>query len=411
LKRSTDRILTTHVGSLVRTPQILRGIKAHVMHEPYDDDQFAKDVAAGIHEVVRRQAEIGIDIPSDGEYSKQGFRGYINERLSGLVPRDPRADEVPFGALGFPERELFPEFYEQYFAHYRYLWMPPEVDISDVPNLPGNHQHYRLTGPVAYVGQTAIKRDIETFESAMAGFNFVDAFVPSDVPSGRSGDENIRDFYPSESAYLYAVADALHDEYRAITDSGLLLQIDLASLNPNRRWTLTEGGTGLPDLEIGQRAVEQGVEILNHALAGIPEERVRYHHCWGSMNTPHVADPPLREIAPAMLKINAQAYVVEAANPRHEHEWMVWRDFKLPEGKILIPGLISHQTNVVEHPELVAWRIKNFATVVGKENVIAGVDCGFSQYWDSIRVHPSVQWAKLKALVDGAALASAELWC
>jgi 5-methyltetrahydropteroyltriglutamate--homocysteine methyltransferase len=380
------------------------------MHEPYDDEQFAQDVQTGIQEVVRKQAEIGIDIPSDGEYGRQGFRGYINERLNGLVPRDPRRDEVPFGTLGFPERELFPEFHEQYFSHYRYLWMPPEVDISNVPNLPGNHQHYQLVGPIKYSGQAAIRRDIETLKKAMAGHNFVDAFIPSDVPSGRTGDENIRDFYPSETAYLYAVADALQEEYTAITDSGLLLQIDLASLNPRRRWTLTETTNGLPDQDVGQRAVDEGVEILNHALQGIPEERVRYHHCWGSMNTPHVTDPPLREIAPSMLKIRAQAYVVEAANPRHEHEWMVWQDVKLPDGKILIPGLISHQTNVVEHPELVAWRIKNFASVVGKENVIGGVDCGFSQYWDSIRVHPTVQWAKLKALVDGAALASGQLW-
>jgi 5-methyltetrahydropteroyltriglutamate--homocysteine methyltransferase len=378
------------------------------MHEPYNDEQFASDVQTGIREVVRQQAEIGIDIPSDGEYGRQGFRGYINERLGGLEPRAPRPDEPAFGALGFPEREEFPGFYEQYFSHYRYLWMPPDVDISDVPNLPGNHQNYRLTGPVTYTGQAAIRRDIDTLKSAMVGHAFVDAFIPSDVPSGRTGDENIRDFYPSESAYLYAVADALHEEYRAIADSGLLLQIDLASLNPRRRWTLTEGPGA--NGQAGQRAVEEGVEILNHALSGIPEDRVRYHHCWGSMNTPHVTDPPLREIAPTMLKIKAQAYVVEAANPRHEHEWMVWKDVKLPDGKILIPGLISHQTNVVEHPELVAWRIKNFASVVGKENVIGGVDCGFSQYWDSIRQHPTVQWAKLKSLVDGAALASRDLW-
>ncbi|MBV9355823.1 MAG: methionine synthase [Chloroflexi bacterium] len=410
MKRSTDRILTTHVGSLVRPAAILQGVKAHVLHEPYDEAQFARDVQDGIHEVVRKQAEIGIDIPSDGEYGRQGFRGYINERLGGLEPREPRPEEVPFANLRSPERELFPEFYNQYYSHYRYLWMPPEVDISKVPNLPGNHQHYRVVGPITYTGQAAIKHDIETLKSAMAGHHFADAFIASDVPSGRSGDENVRDFFASESAYLYAVADALHEEYKAITDSGLLLQIDLAALNPRRRWTLTESSNGIPDQETGQRAVQEGVEILNHALRDVPEDRVRYHHCWGSMNTPHVEDPPLREIAPSMLKIKAQAYVVEAANPRHEHEWMVWKDLKLPDGKILIPGLISHQTNVVEHPELVAWRIKNFVSLVGKENLIAGVDCGFSQYWDSIRVHPSVQWAKLKSLVDGAALASAELW-
>jgi len=227
LKRSTDRILTTHVGSLVRTPAILRGVKAHVMHEPYNDEQFAIDVQSGIADVVRKQAEVGIDIPSDGEYGRQGFRGYINERLSGLEPREPRQDEVPFGALGFPEREQFSGFYDQYFSHYRYLWMPPDVDISNVPNLPGNHQNYRLTGRVAYTGQAAIRRDIDTFEAAMAGYAFVDAFIPSDVPSGRTGDENIRDFYPSESAYLYAVADALHEEYKAITDSGICCRLTL----------------------------------------------------------------------------------------------------------------------------------------------------------------------------------------
>jgi 5-methyltetrahydropteroyltriglutamate--homocysteine methyltransferase len=410
LNRSTERILTTHVGSLVRTPQILQGVKAHVLHHPYDEEQFARDVEEGIKEVVRKQAEIGIDIPSDGEYGRQGFRAYINERLGGLEPRDPRSDEVPFSNLRSPERELFPEFFEQYYAHYRYLWMPPEVDISSVPNLPGNHQNYRVVGPITYTGQAAIKRDIQLLRSAMTGHKFVDAFIPSDVPSGRIGDEKIRDFYPSASAYLYAVADALHEEYSAIVDSGFLLQIDLAALHPRRRWTLTEGASQEDDDEAAQRAVEEGVEILNHALQGIPEERVRYHHCWGSMNTPHTTDPPLAEIAPTMLKIKAQAYVVEAANPRHEHEWMVWRDLRLPEGKILIPGLISHQTNVVEHPELVAWRIKNFASVVGKENVIGGVDCGFSQFWDSIRVHPSVQWAKLRSLVEGAALASQALW-
>jgi 5-methyltetrahydropteroyltriglutamate--homocysteine methyltransferase len=408
MRRSTDRILTTHVGSLVRTPRILQGVKARVMHEPYDDGQFARDVEVGIREAVRKQAEIGIDIPSDGEFGRQGFRGYINERLSGLEPRDAHPDEVPFANLASPERDLFPEFFEQYYSHYRYLWMPPEVDISNVPNLPGNHQRYRVTGPIAYTGQAAIQRDIDLLKSSMAGHSFADGFIPSDVPSGRSGDENIRDFYPSDAAYLYAVADALREEYTAIAASGLLVQLDLASLNPRRRWTLTEHAES--DEATARQAVEQGVEILNHALQGIPEDRVRYHHCWGSMNSPHVTDPPLREIAPTMLKIKAQAYVIEAANARHEHEWMVWRDVKLPDGKILIPGVISHQTNVVEHPELVAWRIQNFASVVGKENVIAGADCGFSQYWDSIRVHPTVQWAKLKSLVEGAALASAELW-
>jgi 5-methyltetrahydropteroyltriglutamate--homocysteine methyltransferase len=273
--------------------------------------------------------------------------------------------------------------------------MPPEVDISEVPNRPGNYERFRVVGPVTYKGQAAIKLDIDRLKEGMTGFEFADGFVPADLPSRRGIDENILKWYPSEAAYLYAVADALREEYRAIADAGLIIQLDLAALAPGRLTT---------------SAADQAVEVINHSLQGIPEELVRYHHCWGSMNQPHTQDAPLSTFVHHMLRIKAQAYSIEAANPRHEHEWMLWQDVKLPEGKILIPGLISHQTNVVEHPELIAWRIKNFASVVGKENVIAGTDCGFSQFWDSIRVHPSVQWAKLKALADGAALASAELW-
>jgi 5-methyltetrahydropteroyltriglutamate--homocysteine methyltransferase len=197
----------------------------------------------------------------------------------------------------------------------------------------------------------------------------------------------------------------MHDEYKAITDAGFILQCDFAALNPHALVERTSAGK-----DAARNARELAVEILNHALRDIPEDRVRYHHCWGSNNRPHTTDTPLTEVLPQLLKIKAQAYGFEAANPRHEHEWMVWKDVKLPAGKILIPGLISQSTNVVEHPELVAWRIKNFASVVGKENIIAGVDCGFSQYWDQIRVHPTVQWAKLQALAEGARLASKELW-
>jgi 5-methyltetrahydropteroyltriglutamate--homocysteine methyltransferase len=222
---------------------------------------------------------------------------------------------------------------------------------------------------------------------------------------GVRGDKNYLEFYESDEAYLYGFADALHDEYKAITDAGLLLQVDLGVVNPRRQMAAED-----PTPDQMMHAREVGVEVINHALRGIPEDRVRYHHCWGSMNAPHTGDVPLKDFVRTMLKINAQAYGVEAANPRHEHEWMVWQDVKLPDGKILVPGLISQSTNVVEHPELIAWRIKNFASVVGEENLIVGSDCGFSQYWDMIRVHPTVQWAKLQALVDGARLASEELW-
>jgi 5-methyltetrahydropteroyltriglutamate--homocysteine methyltransferase len=306
------------------------------------------------------------------------------------------------------ERALFPEFYAQYDQHARTLWMYPDIPILGTADISANQtEWFRLTGPITYVGQAAVRSDIDRLRSALDGQHVADAFVTAVTPVSRKSDRGVLDFYASETDYLYAVADAMRQEYRAITDAGFILQLDYAALNPQEQ-ILREAVDPTPD-EL-RRARELGVEIVNHALQEIPEDRVRYHHCWGSANRPHTMDIPLGEILPQMLKIRAQAYGVEAANPRHEHEWMVWHDVKLPEGKILIPGLVSQSTNVVEHPELIAWRIKNFASVVGKENLIVGTDCGFSQSWDQMRVHPSVQWAKLKALADGAALASQDLW-
>ncbi len=407
MKRSTDRILTTHAGSLVRTREIIEGMKAHTVNQPYDEEQLAADIQRGIDEVVRKQVEVGIDIVNDGEYARPGCHCYIHERLTGLRPRPLEPEEDVWGARADREQQVFPEFFEQYHDHFRYLWMPPEVDISDVPNLPGNYERFVVTGPVTYRGQSLVQRDIDVLKAATRGLDVADVFITAATPMmARRSDRDVLKFYSSQDAYLYALADALRDEYTAIASAGFLLQIELGVLNPRRQML----NNANPRPEDMTRAMELGVEIVNHALQGIPEEQVRYHHCWGSMNSPHTQDAPLRDIVAAMFKIKAQAYGVEAANPRHEHEWMVWRDVKLPDGKILIPGLISHATNVVEHPELIAWRIQNYASVVGKENVIAGADCGFSQYWDSIRVHPSVQWAKLRALAEGAALASRELW-
>jgi 5-methyltetrahydropteroyltriglutamate--homocysteine methyltransferase len=408
VKRSTERILTTHTGSLIRPVPILQGMKARTIGAPYDQERLDRDIAAGIADVVRQQVDIGIDIPNDGEFARQGFLNYAHERFNGLESRSLEEGEDVWSAAMNPEHIAFPEFFDQYYSHFRYLWMPPEVSLDDVPNLPGNYERFRLTAPITYKGNAAVKRDIETLRSALDGLNIADAFITAVTPMSRKNDRDVRKFYPSVEAYLYALADVLHEDYTAIVDAGFILQLDLAVLSPRRQAILLETRNPTPEQIRG--AIELGVEVVNYSLRGIPEDRVRYHHCWGSMNSPHTQDTALREIIHDLLKINAQAYVLEAANPRHEHEWMVWQDVKLPDGKILIPGFISHQTNVVEHPELVAWRIKNYASVVGKENLIAGVDCGFSQYWDSIRVHPTVQWAKLKALVDGAALASQELW-
>jgi 5-methyltetrahydropteroyltriglutamate--homocysteine methyltransferase len=403
MQRSTERILTTHSGSLVRTREIIRGMKARTIGQPYDQVTLAEDIRKGVAEVVRKQVEAGIDIPNDGEYPRRGFLGYVNERLGGLEARQPEPEEMVL--VPGRERDKFAEFSELYDRHFRFLWMYPDISMEEVKDTPAIVEKFRLTGPITYTGQQAVQSDIANLKAALEGLTVADAFVSAATPTFRQGDRDVEKHYSTRDAYWYALADAMHEEYTAIVDAGFILQLDFAALNPqglvNRNMS-TENAL--------RNAREQAVEILNHALRGIPEDRVRYHHCWGSNNRPHTTDGSIREIIPQMLKIKAQAYGFEAANPRHEHEWMVWKDVKLPDGKILIPGFISQSTNVVEHPELVAWRIQNFASVVGKENLIAGVDCGFSQYWDQIRCHPSVQWAKLEALAEGAALASKKLW-
>jgi len=403
VKRSTDRILTTHTGSLIRTPEIIEGMKAKLLGRPYDQEKLAADIRRGIDEVVRKQVEVGIDIPNDGELGRRGFIAYVHERLGGLGPRPPEPGEAMLGPGG--ERLVFPEFSEQYDRHFRFLWMYPEISMDEVKDIPANGEWFRLTAPVSYVGHDAVQRDIAQLKDATKGLDVADAFITAVTPNAHRYDHDVEKFYPNKESYLYALADAMHQEYQAIVDAGFILQLDFAALNPQG---LVDRTRATKD-EL-HKARDLAIDVLNHALRGIPEERVRYHHCWGGNNRPHTTDSSVREIIPQMLKIKAQAYGVEAANPRHEHEWMVWKDFKLPDGKILIPGMISQSTNVVEHPELITWRLENFASVVGKENIIAGVDCGFSQYWDQIRVHPTVQWAKLQALAEGAALASKKLW-
>ncbi len=406
MKRSTDRILTTHSGSLIRPLELVELFKTQALNEPIAQHELDAVIHKSIAQVVRQQFEVGIDVPNDGEYARRVFHSYIHERLSGLQARPPDEGEVLLGQQN--ERRRFAGFYERY-SRTRYTWMYPEVDMEDVAaSTPANlADRFQITGPVSYTGYDAVRADIETLRSALTGLNVADAFITAVTPVSRKSDRGILDFYSSETEYLYAIADAMHEEYKAITDAGFIVQLDYAVLNPQEQLLKERRDLTSEDLT---RARDLGIEITNHALRGIPEARVRYHHCWGSSNRPHTEDAPLADFAEQMFKLNVQAYGIEAANPRHEHEWQIWKDIKLPDGKILIPGLISQSTNVVEHPELVAWRIKNFASLVGKENVIAGVDCGFSQSWDWLRVHPSIQWAKLEALAQGAALASEELW-
>jgi 5-methyltetrahydropteroyltriglutamate--homocysteine methyltransferase len=398
---SGERILTTHVGSLVRPPELLDMVIGRLAGESIDQSKFDALVTTSVKDVVRKQAEVGIDIPSDGEFSKPDFHSYILGRLGGMESR-PHAS----GGFNYPKlRDEFPGFMAQYNAMYRTMWLPPEISRDKVKAaLAANPGASVVTGPITYEGEAELKRDLDNFAAALAGHDFADAFVPSATPS--RDDAYSGDVYASGEEYLYALADAMHVEYKAIVDAGYMVQLDLGL--PARNQVLP--GNPNPTPEELRRASEMQVRAYNHALRGIPEDRVRYHMCWGSMNTPHTTDVPLREVVDLILQINAKYYVIEGANPRHEHEWMVWKDVKLPQDKVLVPGVISHQTNVVEHPELVSWRIQNYASVVGRDRVIAGSDCGFSQGWMMQRVHDEVQWAKLKALADGAALATKALW-
>jgi 5-methyltetrahydropteroyltriglutamate--homocysteine methyltransferase len=398
MKRSTDRILTTHAGSLIRPPEILEVLKAEQVNEPIDEAAFAAKLKSAVADVVREQRTHGVDIPDDGEFGKVGWTTYVLERFSGLEPKESAA--LP--ALAGKDRQDFAEFYAIWGPVERSLWLPPGLQEAGRALAPT--MRWVCTGPIAYKGRAAIDRDITNFKAALAAAGVDEGFLPLAAP-GSIEASHPNEYYRSDEEYVYAIAEAVKEEYRAIIDAGLILQIDDAFL-PFVYDRMVLSST----MEEYKRFCALRVEALNHALAGIPEDRIRYHICWGSWNGPHSTDVPLREIVDLVLKVNAGAYSIEAANPRHEHEWRVWETTKLPEGKILIPGVVTHSTNIIEHPELVAERIVRFANLIGRDNVIAGTDCGFSQIWNLIRVHISIQWAKLDALAAGARLASEQLW-
>jgi 5-methyltetrahydropteroyltriglutamate--homocysteine methyltransferase len=401
MQNSRDRIRTTHAGSLLRPAEIVIAMRAKEAGQPYDEATLAESARRSVAEVVRRQAEAGIDVPSDGEQSKASFFRYLNDRITGLEPTQLREGQTLPTQVPGKDRRDFAAFYAQYDPLASTMWLPPEVPRTG----PSGGGRAICRGPVSYKGQARVQADIDNFKAALAGSRFEEAFLPAASPT-IVGYGSVDEHYRDPEAYAYALADALAEEYRAIVDAGFLLQVDAPELPAMYDRMLADGIT----VEDYRKYVALCVESTNHALRGIPEDRVRYHICWGSWNGPHSTDIPLRDLVDMLLKVKAQAYSVEAANPRHEHEWEVWKETRLPEGKILIPGVIAHTTNVVEHPELVAMRLKNYASAVGRENVIGGTDCGFSQGWNSARVHPQIQWAKLRALAEGAALASQELW-
>jgi 5-methyltetrahydropteroyltriglutamate--homocysteine methyltransferase len=401
-----DKILATHTGSLTRPQELLAFLAARDRGDSYDEAAYARTLQDAVDDVVRRQVEAGIDIPDDGEMGKSSWITYLYERVSGLEARPVTLE----GASMLPpsrDRQAFPGAYAALDALDEAATRGSNVapDGSQVEERPEENQamSWVCTGPLTYDG-TAVARDIANFKAALEGQDVADAFLPVVAPASAYWLHN--EYYDSEEEFVFALADALHEEYKAIVDSGLLVQVDDAVLMHEADTMMSRGES----YEDYRRWAELRVRALNHALEGLPEDRIRYHICWGSWHGPHAFDPPLREVVDLVLQVRAGAYAMEQANPRHEHEWRVWEDVELPEGKKLIPGVVTHHTNVVEHPELVAQRLVRLANVVGRENVMAGTDCGFAQGAFIQRVHPEIQWAKLAALSEGARLASRELW-
>ena len=385
MKQSTGRILTTHAGRLDGPPDLMQTSRDVMAGRAIDAKELQPRLRDGIADVIRKQVEAGIDVISDGELTKFGFGSlaYYGRRLNGLGKRPLKPGEAPYMALETNERREFAEFYKE------------------LQFLPAPSARAICTGPITYIGQEEIKRDLELFRSSLAQTNakVEDAFMCVLAP-GWLEHFFYNEYYSTDEEYLFALADAIKHEYKAVVDAGFILQIDDPALPDTYDMIVP-----LPSIEEYRKFAAVRVEALNNALQGIPEDRVRYHICWGSWHGPHTHDLPLKHVIDLMLKVKAGAYSVEAANPRHEHEWKLWKEVKLPRGKILIPGVVSHASNVVEHPELVADRIVLYAGLVGRENVIAGTDCGMG-----MRVHPQIAWAKLKALSEGAALAAKELW-
>ena len=390
---ASNRIFTTHVGSLVRPPKLIEFLRQIEDRQPYDQAAYEACLRQSIEEVVQHQADAGIDIVSDGEYSKgRNWAFYVHDRLSGVTTRSLTAEEAkdPMASVGGgQDRVAFPEFYAEYDR------------VSGLGKRLG--ARFVVDAPLTY-SDVQVKRDIANLQAAAAKAKVTGAFLPVVAPASALPNAK-NEHYADEKSLLWALADCLHQEYKAIVDAGLYVQIDDAFL-PYMHEKMVP-----PMTHAQYRAwAQMRVDALNHALKGIPQERSRYHICWGSWNGPHAFDVPMKDIVDLMLQVNVGAYQFEAANPRHEHEWVVWRSVKLPPGKVLIPGVISHATNIVEHPELVAQRIVRLAEIVGKENVMGGTDCGFAQSPFAQRVHPSIMWAKLKSLAEGAKIATRELW-
>ena len=383
MHRSETRFLTTHTGSLIRPETLVK--------EPAPDadaatrERYERDLSAAVADVVARQADAGLDVLNDGEFGKSGWSGYALARVTGF---EVRPDQLkPLDWLG-RDRERFPGFF---------------TDNPELPAALTGAPSQVCVGPIAYTGTDLVNRDLANLKAAAAAHPEREPFFTSVAPAS-TAYSGVNEYYKTDEEYVYAIADAMRQEYLAVHEAGLILQVDDAVL-ANMYDHLSQQGE-----DAYERWARVRVEALNHALAGIPEDRVRYHICFGSWHVPHVADAPLDAIVDLILSVNAGAYSVEAANPRHEWEWEVWERTKVPDGKILIPGVISHHMTTVEHPRLVAQRLERFARILGPENVIGGADCGFAQSSHVQRTHPEVMWAKFGSLVAGAQIASQRIW-
>jgi 5-methyltetrahydropteroyltriglutamate--homocysteine methyltransferase len=387
MKRSTDRILTTHVGSLPRPRDLLALTFARDRGEPYEARAYEARLGPAVAEVVATQARVGLDVVDDGEFGKAGFMHYVNQRLGGFERGAGPGRGNPFAASR--EFQAFPEYYAS-------VGLGTAGPAAKAP-------HLTCTGPITYKGHAELQRDIANLKRALAGVEVAEAFMPAVSPSNvEEWQRNA--YYATSDEFVAAIAEAMREEYVAIVDAGLVLQIDDPRLLTYYNVT---PGASVADC---RKWAERRIEVLNHALRGLPRDRIRFHTCYGINIGPRVHELELKDIVDLMLKVNAGGYSFEAANPRHEHEWRVWRDVKLPDGAVLVPGVITHSNVMVEHPETVADRIVRFAEVVGRENVLAGADCGFGTFAGSEEIQERIVWAKFDALAQGARLASHRLW-
>jgi 5-methyltetrahydropteroyltriglutamate--homocysteine methyltransferase len=406
---STDRILTTHVGSLPRPERLITLSHERVVEGGGDEATLAHELEADVVDVVRRQKDVGVDLINDGEYGHTmgydydygSWWSYVVRRLDGVEVDEIELWERPMSTkagaaepgefvLGtFADRRDWTAFQEAY-ADPRSGCALPEQFLS--------HRSPVIRGPITYVGQEALQRDIANLKAGLAAAGVEEGWMNSVAPASCMRFTN--EYYATDEEVLYACADAMREEYKAIIDAGLTLQLDDPAIAEN--WDQTKDE---PTVDAYKRFTMPFIDALNHAIRDLPPERIRFHLCWGSWHGPHSTDLPIADLLDLMLAVNANYYSFEAANVRHEHEWRAWHDVKLPDGKAILPGVVSHATNVIEHPLVVADRIERFADAVGRENVIASTDCGLGG-----RVHPQLAWAKLEALSEGAELATKRLW-